>query len=104
MNNFSPMQVRHIFRTYDRLLEPGGTLTYYEYILVLQLQTPFVGRRARRRLRCLNRLVNGYIHDYQYRRQSILANVPPAIVRHLRFKQVAPLRKGSADSRFARHV
>src|SRR5262249_11478311 len=86
LNNFSATQVRRIFRTYDRLLKPGGTLTYYEYAWVRQLKTTFLGRRARRRLSCLARMVNTYIRDFQFRRQRIFANVPPAIVRHLRFK------------------
>jgi phosphatidylserine decarboxylase len=88
LNNFSATLVRRIFRTYDRLLKPGGTLTYYEYVLVRQIKTPFINRHARRRLLCLSHVVNGYIRAYQFRRQRILANVPPAVVRHLRF----PLR------------
>src|SRR5262249_2774551 len=50
LNNFSVAQVRSIFATYRRLLKPGGTLTYYEYVLVRQLKPPFVNRRERRRL------------------------------------------------------
>lgn len=72
--------------TYNRLLKPGGTLTYYEYVLARQIQTPFVGRRERRRLFRLGRLVGGYIRDYQIRRERIFINVPPATVRHLRLK------------------
>jgi len=89
LNNFSATQVRRIFRTYDRLLKPGGTLTYYEYVWVRQIKTPFVNRHARRRLLCLGHLVDRYIRAYQFRRQRILANVPPAVVRHLRFPRKA---------------
>src|SRR6266576_2102252 len=32
LNNFPVSQVRKIFRAYNRLLKPGGTLTYYEYV------------------------------------------------------------------------
>jgi phospholipid N-methyltransferase len=86
LNNFSVAQVREIFRVYERLLKPGGTLTYYEYVLIRQLKTPFVGRRERRRLYRVGRVVGDYNSDYQVRRQKVLINFPPAIVRHLHLK------------------
>jgi phospholipid N-methyltransferase len=86
LNNFPVGQVRKIFRAYDRLLKPGGTLTYYEYVFIRQLKTPFAGRRERRRLHCVGRVVGNYIDNYQVRRERIFINVPPATVRHLRFK------------------
>ena len=88
LNNFSVAQVREIFATYNRLLKPGGTLTYYEYVLVRQLKTPFVDRRERRRLFRVGRVVGGYVRAYQVRRERVFMNVPPAIVRHLQLKQV----------------
>jgi phosphatidylethanolamine/phosphatidyl-N-methylethanolamine N-methyltransferase len=86
LNNFPVSQVRTIFRAYDRLLKPGGLLTYYEYVFIRELKTPFVNRRERRRLFSVGRLVGGYIRDYQVRRERIFINVPPATVRHLRLK------------------
>jgi phospholipid N-methyltransferase len=86
LNNFPVAQVREIFRAYNRLLKPGGTVTYYEYVLIRQLKTPFVNRRERRRLYRVGRVVGGYIRSYQIRRQQVLINVPPAIVRHFRPK------------------
>ena len=90
LNNFAVSQVRMIFRTFSRLLKPGGTLSYYEYVLVRQLKTPFVGRQERRRLCKLGRVVERYIRNYQIGRKRILINVPPATVRRLRFKAAAP--------------
>jgi phospholipid N-methyltransferase len=86
LNNFPVAQVREIFQVYNRLLRPGGTLSYYEYALVRQLKTPFVNRRERRRLFRVGRVVNRYIRAYQVRRERVLVNVPPAIVRHLHLK------------------
>lgn len=86
LNNFSVAQVREIYQVYDRLLKPGGTLAYFEYVLIRQLKTPFVNRRERRRLFRIGRVVSKFIHSFQVRRQRILMNVPPAIVRHLRLK------------------
>jgi phospholipid N-methyltransferase len=97
LNNFPVDQVRTIFRTYARLLKPGGVLTYYEYQFIRQLKTPFVDRRERRRLYRLGRLVGGYIRNYQIGRERIFINVPPAMVRHLRLKPTAaPLHSPDA--------
>ena len=86
LNNFAVSQVRMIFRTFNRLLKPGGTLSYYEYAFVRQLKTPFVGREERRRLRKVGRVVERTLQKYQIGRKRILINVPPATVRRLRFK------------------
>lgn len=91
LNNFPVAQVREIFQVYNRLLRPGGTLTYYEYVLIRSLKTPFVNRLERRRLFRIGRVVGRYIRNYQVRRQPVFANVPPAVVRHLRLKPVIGL-------------
>ncbi len=86
LNNFPAAQVREIFKAYNRLLKPGGTLTYYEYVFIRQVMTPFVNRRERRRLYRVGRVVSSYIRSYQVRKQPIFINVPPAIVRTLSLK------------------
>jgi phospholipid N-methyltransferase len=86
LNNFSVDEVRTVFAAFRRLLKPDGILTYYDYLLVRQLKTPFVDRQERRRLRRVGRVVNWYIRDCQVRRQRIFINVPPATVRHLCLK------------------
>src|SRR5262249_4416629 len=75
-NNFPADQVRSIFRVYSRLLRPGGILTYYEYVFIRQLKTPFANRRERRRLYRVGRVVNNYIRNFQVRRERIFINVP----------------------------
>src|SRR5262249_56027445 len=90
VNNFSFDQVRQIFGAFRRLLKPGGTLTYYEYVLMRTLKTPFVNRTERRRLLRVGRVVGHYIRDAQIRRERIFINVPPATVRHPRLKPLPP--------------
>lgn len=99
LNNFPADQVRRIFQAYNRLLRPGGTLTYYEYVFIRQLKTPFANRRERRRLYRVGRLVGQYIRAHQVRRQRVLMNVPPAIVRHLllRPRTLTPERQLAAE-------
>lgn len=99
LNNFPVAQVREIFKAYNRLLKPGGTLTYYEYVLIRQLKTPFVNRRERRRLYRVGRVVGHYIRAYQIRRQRVLMNVPPAIVRHLRLRPRAGAAEATTERR-----
>lgn len=101
LNNFPADQVRRIFQAYNRLLRPGGTLTYYEYVFIRQLKTPFVGRRERRRLYRVGRVVGHYIRAHQVRSRRVLMNVPPAIVRHLllRPRTLTPERQLAFDAR-----
>jgi phospholipid N-methyltransferase len=99
LNNFPVAQVREIYQVYDRLLKPGGTLTYYEYFWIRQLKTPFAGRRERRRLYRVGRVVSDYIRAYQVRRQRVLMNVPPAVVRHLRLKPDGSSTAGLSERR-----
>jgi phospholipid N-methyltransferase len=89
LNNFPAHLVREIFATYNRLLRPGGTLTFYEYVLLRQLKTAFVDRRERRRLFRVGRVMRVYIRNFQVRRERIFINVPPATVRQMRFNPEA---------------
>jgi phosphatidylethanolamine/phosphatidyl-N-methylethanolamine N-methyltransferase len=89
LNNFPVGLVRDIFKAYSRLIKSGGVLSYFEYVLIRHLKTPFSGRRERRRLYRVGRLVGQYIRAFQVRRQPVLINVPPAVVRHLHIKPTA---------------
>ncbi len=89
--NFPVAQVRAIFRAFDRLLRPGGALSYFEYVLVRRLKMPFVSRRERRRLYRVGRVVGDYLSKHQFREDRVLANVPPAVVHHLRLRPAEPV-------------
>jgi phospholipid N-methyltransferase len=90
-NSFPSALVKTIFQAYQRLLKPGGVLSYFEYVLVRQIQTPFVNRIERRRLYKVGRVVDQYIKAFQVHRERVYMNVPPAIVRHLHLKPTAVL-------------
>lgn len=85
MNNFPGALVRDIFQVFQRLLCPGGTLTFFEYIAVRELKSPFVAETERKRLLEVGAIVGSYVQRYEVRRQAVLANLPPAWVRQLRF-------------------
>ncbi len=99
LNNFPVDLVRDVFKVFHRLLKPGGTLTYFEYALMRQLKTPFVNRQERRRLFRVGRVVGRHIRSCEIRRQNVLMNVPPAIVRHLRLKPDAVTAPSSEPNR-----
>jgi phosphatidylethanolamine/phosphatidyl-N-methylethanolamine N-methyltransferase len=86
LNNFPSTVVRQVFDVFHRLLVPGGTLSFYEYVFVRHLKTPFVERRERERLQRIGWILGSYVRRYQFDRERIYANVPPAVVRHLRLK------------------
>jgi phospholipid N-methyltransferase len=85
LNNFPIALVRDIFHTYQRLLKPGGTLSYFEYLAIRGLKSAFVSPSERRRLRVLTRFLQRRIRAWQIREQLIFLNVPPAIARHFCF-------------------
>ena len=94
LNNFPPAIVREVFEVFQRLLVPGGTLSFYEYVFVRHLKSPFVERRERERLQHVGWILGSYVRRFQFDRERIYVNVPPAVVRHLRLKP-ARIRGGA---------
>jgi phospholipid N-methyltransferase len=87
LNNFAPASVRDIFGVFERLLAPGGVLSFFEYTYIRQLKMPFVARSERRRLYRVGRIIESHVNRYRIREDRVLANIPPATVHHLRWIQ-----------------
>ncbi len=85
LNNFSLELVEDIYRSYERLLKPTGTLTSFEYVWIRQMKMPFVSEAERARLVQLTHYLEGKIRRYQVGEEIVFLNVPPAVARHLRF-------------------
>jgi phosphatidylserine decarboxylase len=85
LNNFPLSLVREIFHAYERLLKPGGVLSYFEYLWIRTLKKPFVTGRERQRLHVLTRFLARRISSSEFRRNLVFLNLPPAVARHLRF-------------------
>jgi phospholipid N-methyltransferase len=83
LNNFTAEEVRGVLAAFGRLIRPGGTLAYFEYLLIRQLKTPFVGRAERCRLAEVGQVVGEYIRAHEVGRERVFLNVPPAVVRRL---------------------
>jgi phospholipid N-methyltransferase len=66
-------------------LKPGGVLSYFEYIGLRWMSRTFTLGRGRRRIRSVSAFVGENIRRYQFDRNRVLSNFPPAYARHLRF-------------------
>jgi phosphatidylethanolamine/phosphatidyl-N-methylethanolamine N-methyltransferase len=84
LNNFDASEVREILESLFDVLEPGGTLSYFEYMLIRELKSLTTGRRGRRRLRGVGRVTSGFLQKYEFRREAVFMNIPPAFVHCLR--------------------
>lgn len=89
LNNFALSLVREVFDCYQRLLKPGGVLSYFEYLCVRTLKMPFVSPAERKRLKVLGRFLKRRIARHQIGQQKVLRNFPPAVARHLCFAPAA---------------
>src|SRR5262245_37533048 len=84
LNSFPPELVQSIFRSFTRLIRPGGVLSFFEYLWIRDVRRLFVPVRERRRLVRVGSLIERYVHRYEFRCDTVMANLPPAIVHHLR--------------------
>jgi len=90
LNNFPADLVDEMFRVYFRLLAPDGVLSYFEYMYVRTLRKRFGKTESRKRLTQIDETMGSYVKHHRFRRDSILLNLPPAWVQHLRNDTVVP--------------
>ncbi len=81
-NNCPPDFVAAVFAHYQALLKPGGVLSYIEYIGGRTLKQTFAANAANKRL---IEILAQQRDRYEFQRDVVLRNVPPAWVHHLRF-------------------
>ena len=84
LNNFSVADVQQILSVLMRLLRPGGTLSFFEYIAIRHARALVSGRAERTRLRGIGRALQTVLGEHEIRRDWIWPNVPPAWVHHVR--------------------
>ena len=85
LNNFDVASVESILSKLRQLTAPGGTLSFFQYIAVRRAKVALSGREQRQRLRGVGRAMDELLGPHEFRREAVLANVPPAWVHHLRF-------------------
>ncbi|HEX3654212.1 MAG TPA: methyltransferase domain-containing protein [Pirellulales bacterium] len=83
LNNFSVELVEQILATFERLLKPGGTLSFFEYPGVRPARAVVSLGRDRARLSGISAALDRMFQNHPTRRQWILPNLPPAVVHHV---------------------
>ncbi|MBI86260.1 MAG: phospholipid methyltransferase [Planctomycetaceae bacterium] len=84
-NNFAVGLVKCIFKHFEDLLSPDGTLAFFEYAWVHEIKRRLTTIEDRRRIARVRRVLQRYLRLYEFRQQTIYRNFPPAVVHYLRF-------------------
>ena len=90
LNNFAARDVETLLDAFQRLLRPGGTLSFFEYIAVRPLRGLMAGRAEKERLTRISHVLSQMFTEHEIRRDAIWINMPPAWVHHLQFAQADP--------------
>ena len=85
LNNFSAENVRAILEAYGKLLKPGGTLSFFQYILIRPAKMFVSTGPERNRLKGVGEAIEGMLGEREFAREWVWPNVPPAWVHHIRF-------------------
>ncbi len=85
LNNFAVESVAQIFDKLRRLLAPGGTLSFFEYVAVRKAKSLISSGTERERLRGIGSIFDELLGNHEVRRDLVLANVTPAWVHHVRW-------------------
>jgi phosphatidylethanolamine/phosphatidyl-N-methylethanolamine N-methyltransferase len=86
LNNFSIELVDRLLAKMQKLLAPGGVLSFFEYVAIRRAKAIVSSRTERERLRGIERALHDLLGEFEIRRDLVLANVPPAWVHHVRLK------------------
>jgi phosphatidylserine decarboxylase len=94
-NNCPPDFVAAVFAHYQALLKPGGVLSYIEYVGGRTLKQSFAADAANKRLL---EILAQQRDAYEFHRDLVLRNIPPAWVHHLRFAEAPNREKESTET------
>jgi phospholipid N-methyltransferase len=84
--NFDAGMVRNIFEIYRTVLAPGGVCSFFEYALLRRARRLITGTPLdRARMTAVSKIISEYVNRYCYKRDLVVLNLPPAIVRYIRF-------------------
>ena len=87
LNNFPVDVVRSILSHLKKLASPDATLSFFEYVGVRKAKALFCNRDERQRLTGIGTALQETFNQARFKRDCVVANVPPAWVHHLRFSQ-----------------
>ncbi|MCP4593436.1 MAG: methyltransferase domain-containing protein [bacterium] len=82
---FDPVLLDAVMSSVRRNLRPGGVFSYFEYVGLRKLNRTLSLGSGRQRIRSVSGVLDGHISRHQFRRETVLFNLPPAYARHWRF-------------------
>jgi len=90
LNNFSCDFVANVLEHFHHLAAEGCTLSFFEYVAIRKAKALVSSTTERTRLMGIEKLLQEEFDTWEFDRQCVLANVPPAWVHHLRFAKMLP--------------
>jgi phospholipid N-methyltransferase len=83
LNNFDAATIEEIFRTSFAALRPGGTFTFFGYLLFPAMRSLVARGDVRAKLADAQAVKNDWIRRHARGSRVVLLNLPPARVHHL---------------------
>ncbi len=84
-NNFPSTLVRTCLQSFEKTLEGGGHLTFFEYCHIRRIKMTVAGAKETLRLRRIDAIVKNYLKAHRIDRETVRLNIPPAWVHTLYF-------------------
>jgi phospholipid N-methyltransferase len=84
LNAFKPELVLLVFGKFYKLLKPGGVLSWFEYRGFPELKKLFLPKSQKKSFEKTQEILFAFLKYYEFKKVSILGNIPPAIVHHCR--------------------
>lgn len=82
LNNFPAQLVNELVDTYFKLLKPGGTLSYFEYMFVRPIRKRLTRGAEQLRISQIDERLAEQCRKTRVRRDNVWLNIPPAWVQH----------------------
>jgi phosphatidylethanolamine/phosphatidyl-N-methylethanolamine N-methyltransferase len=82
---------------FHELAGEGCTLSFFEYVAIRKVKALVSSTGERERLNGIGKMLQEEFDNWEFNRQCVLANVPPAWVHHLRFAQMLPCKETLAQ-------
>jgi len=84
-NAFQASFVSRIYQHYQKLVKPGGYLSYCEYMALPGIRKIFMNSQSRKFLQSTLDVTSSFEDDYEILLDKVFVNLPPAVVHHCRF-------------------
>lgn len=86
LNNFDFDLVKSILHSYRELLEPGGKLSYFEYLAARKMREVLSKVKGDDDGLRTCHLLREFIENFQLEYDEVIMNFPPAVARHFSFQ------------------